>query len=76
MIVVGIDCGGNWSGGNGFGLDLIGWELWVYQQKSKNKQFFIDRVRNDRVRNYRVRYDRARYDRVRNNRGLEIIGSQ
>ena len=34
-------------------------------KKSKNKQIFIDRVRNDRVR----------YDRVRNDRGLEMIGS-
>ena len=61
LIGVGIDSAGNW-----FGLEFIGWELWVYQKKTKNKQIFIDRLRNDRVR----------YDWVRNDRGLEMIGSQ
>ena len=34
---MGVDLGENW----------FEWELWVYQKKSKNKQFFTDRVRND-----------------------------
>ena len=38
------------------------------RKTSKNKQVFIDRVRNDRVRNDRVRSDRVRSDRVRNDR--------
>ena len=51
-----------------------------YTKKSKNKQIFIDQVRNDRVRNDQVRYDRVRIyrfksDRVRNDCGLEMIGS-
>ena len=60
-------------------------------KKFKNKQIFIDwvrndqvrydRVRNDRVRNDlvrsdRVRNDRVRCDRVRNDRELEMIGSR
>ena len=49
-----IDSDRNRSGGN-----------CEYTKKSKNKQIFIDWVRNDRVTN----------DQVRNDRGLKMIGS-
>ena len=55
------------------GIDRVG--IVSIQKTSKNKQIFIDRVRNDRVRYDRVRNDRVRYDRVRNGRRLEMIGS-
>ena len=40
----------------------------IRKKTSKNKQIFIDRVRNDRVRYDRVRSDRFRNDRVRSDR--------
>ena len=55
------------------GIDRVG--IVSIPKKPKNKQIFIDRVRNDRVRYDRVRNDRVRYDRVRNGRRLEMIGS-
>ena len=48
-----IDSGENRSGGN-----------CEYTEKSKNKQIFIDRVRNDWLRNDRVRYNRVRLDSI------------
>ena len=51
------------------GIDRVG--ILNIPKTSKNKQIFIDRVKNNRVRN-----DRVRNDRVRNDRGLEMIGSR
>ena len=48
------------------GIDCLG--IVSIPKKSKNKQIFIDWVRNDQVRNDRVRSDRVRNDRVRNDR--------
>ena len=46
------------------GIDRVG--IVSIRKTSKNKQIFIDRVRNDRVRNDRARNDRVRYDQVTN----------